>query len=145
MITYYIYDRPVWKSSIYLWDLKKCTTNILDANNLNWFQVEVSRGVKKIRKLVSVLVRSRTCKWLEFFSSVYLLISVSFIFSPITDIYFTETIKNGLMRILTLAAEFFFHYNNKLQTFSLRWPQLRDSHLAHFLFSVSGNTTPSGS
>ena len=64
---------------------KKRTTNILDANILNWFQVEVSGEVKKIRKIVSVLVGSRTCN------------IVSFTFSLITDMNFTENIKNGLM------------------------------------------------
>ena len=50
---------------------KKRTTNILDANILNWFQVEVSGEVKKIRKIVPVLVRSRTCKWLDFFACIF--------------------------------------------------------------------------
>ena len=75
-----------------------------------------------------------------FFNRIF--IDICFIiFSLITDIYFTETVKNDFMWILTLAAEFFFHYNSKLQNFSLRWPHPLDSHLAHFLFSVGGNTT----
>ena len=48
MIVRYIYDRPIWKSSI-SGIRKRCTTNILDANNLNWFKVEVFREVKKVR------------------------------------------------------------------------------------------------
>ena len=63
----YIYDLPIRKSSTHLWDLKEHIMNILNANNLKWFRVQVSWGVKKVRKIVSVLVRSSTCKWLEFF------------------------------------------------------------------------------
>ena len=121
----YIYDLPIRKSSTHLWDLKEHTMNILDANNFNWFRVKVSWEVRKVRKIVSVLVRSSTCKWVGFFWPVYLLIIVSFIFSLVTDMYFTENVKNGLIWILTLAAEFFSYYHKKLQRFTFRWPQMR--------------------
>ena len=63
-----LYLRPSHTKTLHLsLGSKKRTTNILDANSWDGFQVEVSWEVKKIRKIFSVLVRSRTCKWFEFF------------------------------------------------------------------------------
>ena len=42
MTARYIYDLPIRKSSTHLWDLKEHKMKILNANNLNWFRVEVS-------------------------------------------------------------------------------------------------------